>query len=233
MKRRKFVQQSSIAASGLVVSPYITRDLKKISPNDKIHIGVIGCKGMGWSDTRSLLNMSDIDVVGICDVDQNVIEDRLKGYAELRTNTPKTYTDYRELLKDESIDAVVIGSPDHWHCKQMIDAVMAGKHVYVEKPIANTIEECNLMVDAQRKTGKVVQVGQWQRSGPHYKSAIDIVRSGDLGNIRLVKVWAYQGWMKPMVKKPDGPVPAGVDYARWLGPAPMRPFNPNRFHFNF
>jgi len=115
----------------------------------------------------------------------------------------------------------------------MIDAVNAGKDVYVEKPISNTIEECNLMVAAQKKTGRVVQVGQWQRSGSQYRAAIDIVRSGDLGNIRLVKVWAYQGWMKPMVKKSDGPVPVGVDYKRWLGPAPNRPFNPNRFHFNF
>src|SRR5690606_14817748 len=112
-------------------------------------------------------------------------------------------------------------------------AVNAGKHVYVEKPIANSIEECRIMVEAQEKTGKVVQAGQWQRSGPHYRKAFDIVRSGVLGRIRLVKVWAYQGWMKPVPVVPDSQPPAGVDYKFWLGPAPERPFNQNRFHFNF
>jgi predicted dehydrogenase len=162
-----------------------------------------------------------------------VVKKRLSNYASLRKNTPKSYTDYRELLNNKEIDAVVIGTPDHWHCKIMVDAVKAGKHVYVEKPIANTIAESNLMVAAQEKTGKVVQAGQWQRSGPHYKKAIEIVRSGVLGKIRLVKVWAYQGWMKPVPVVPDSAVPEGVDYDFWLGPAPKRKFNANRFHFNF
>lgn len=232
MKRRTFVKETSVAGAGLLFSHQAFAK-KRIATNDKLQIGVIGCNGMGWANTNSLLKMADIDLVGICDVDQNVIEKRLKDYADLRKNKPNTYIDYRELLNDKSIDAVVIGTPDHWHCKIMVDAVNAGKHVYVEKPIANTIQECNIMVDAAKKTGKVVQVGQWQRSGPHYRDAIDIVRSGKLGNIRLVKVWAYQGWMKPVNKVPDGPVPAGVDYKTWLGPAPDQPFNENRFHFNF
>lgn len=233
MKRRNFLLDTSLASSGLVIAPSIVKNLKTNSPNEQINIGVIGCKGMGWSDTNSLLKIPEVNLTGICDVDQSVIKQRLDDYAKLRSNKPKTYVDYREMLKDTSIDAIVIGTPDHWHCSMMVDAVKAGKHVYVEKPIANTIEECNIMVEAQRHTGKVVQVGQWQRSGPHYRKAIDIVRSGDLGNIRLVKVWAYQGWMKPMQPMADAAAPEGVDYKRWLGPAPMRPFNPNRFHFNF
>jgi len=233
MKRRNFVKNKVVTMAGAAIAPAYIKHLISQSPNEKIHIGVIGCKGMGWSNTNSLLKIPDVDLVGICDVDQSVIDQRLANYAELRDNQPKTYTDYRELLNDDSIDAVVIGTPDHWHCKQMIDSVQAGKDVYVEKPIANTIQECQLMMQAQDSTGRVVQVGQWQRSGPHYREAIDIVRSGVLGNIRLVKVWAYQGWMKPMVKKDDTTVPEGVDYKTWLGPAPMRPFNPNRFHFNF
>ena len=233
MKRRKFLQDTTLAASGIIGAPSIVKNMISKSPNEALNIGVIGCKGMGWSNVNSLLKMSDVNLVGICDVDESVIADRLNNYAGVRSNTPKTYSDHRELLKDSSIDAVVIGTPDHWHCSIMVDAVKAGKAVYVEKPIANTIEECNIMLDAQKNTGAVVQVGQWQRSGPHYKAAIDIVRSGDLGNIRLVKVWAYQAWMKPMEQKADAPTPEGVDYKRWLGPAPMRPFNPNRFHFNF
>ncbi len=152
-------------------------------------------------------------------------------YQKLRTNKPTQYGDYRELLNDKKLDAVVIGTPDHWHCKQMVDAVRAGKHVYVEKPVANTIEECGIMVDAARDTGKVVQTGQWQRSGPHYRKAREGVQSGVLGKIRVVKTWAYQGWMGAIPVVPDGPVPEGVDYKIWLGPAPARPFNQNRFHF--
>ena len=235
MKRRTFIYQASALGVGsLVLSPEVMHARKKrISPNDKLQIGVIGCNGMGWSNSRSILNMDDVDIVAICDVDQNVVEKRVKDYEAFRKNKPLKYDDYRKLLNNESVDAVIIGTPDHWHCMPMVEAVQAGKHVYVEKPISNTIEECNLMVAAQKATGKIVQVGQWQRSGPHYRDAIDIVRSGKLGNIRLVKVWAYQGWMKPVQAHEDGPVPKGVDYDFWLGPAPKRAFNQNRFHFNF
>jgi predicted dehydrogenase len=234
MKRRNFIKQASLAAGGVLFTPQILHAGNRIiSANDKINIGVIGCKGMGWSNTNSLMKIADVDLIGICDVDKSVIDTRLNDYAKLRQNKPQVYGDYREMLNNKDIDAVVIGTPDHWHCKMMVDAVQAGKHVYVEKPIANSIKECNLMVAAQQKTGKVVQAGQWQRSGPHYKKAIEIVRSGVLGKIRLVKVWAYQGWMKPVPVVPDSQPPQGVDYNMWLGPAPKRPFNQNRFHFNF
>ena len=236
MNRRHFSRNTALSAGmlamGSISSPLMAGS-RRISPNEKIQIGVIGCNGMGWSNTNSILKMEDVDVIAICDVDQNVIDRRMADYAKLRSNKPQAYRDYRDLLQDPGIDAVIIGTPDHWHCKIMVDAVQAGKHVYVEKPVANTIEESNIMVDAAAKAGKVVQAGQWQRSGPHYKEAIDIVRSGKLGNIRLVKVWAYQGWMKPVPVLQDTTPPEGVDYDFWLGPAPKRAFNQNRFHFNF
>ena len=235
MKRRKFVQKSSVLGAGalLATNPLLQAVPRRISPNDKLQIGVIGCNGMGWSNTNSMLKMDDVDLLAICDVDQAAIDKRLDSYAKLRTNKPTVYGDYRELINNPEIDAVIIGTPDHWHCLPMVEAVQAGKHVYVEKPISNTIEECRIMVEAAQNSGMIVQVGQWQRSGPHYREAIDFVRSGKLGNIRLVKVWAYQGWMKPVDKLADEPVPEGVDYDFWLGPAPKRPFNRNRFHFNF
>ncbi len=231
IRRREFLSQSSYALAASTVLPFGL--IKRYSTLDRIQIGVIGCNGMGWSDVSSLLKNPEVDLVAICDVDQSVIQKRLQDYSAMRPNIPKTYTDYRELLNDSSIDAVVIGTPDHWHCKMMVDAVESGKHVYVEKPIANTIEECRIMLAAAKRTGKVVQVGQWQRSGAQYKKAIEIVNSGDLGKIRLVKTWAYQGWMKPVKIQPDTRPPEGVDYKMWLGPARLRPFNPNRFHFNF
>src|SRR6187399_2374906 len=234
MKRRNFIKGAGTAVAGGMFLSYDVPALgAKISAIDKFNIGVIGCNGMGWSNTSSFLKMNDVDLVGICDVDSNVIKKRLTDYAALRKNTPKTYSDYRELLNNKDIDAVIIGTPDHWHCKIMIDACAAGKDVYCEKPVGNSIVECATMVDAQKKYNKVVQVGQWQRSNKHYADAMDFVHSGKLGNVRLVKAWAYQGWMKPVAVKPDSTPPPGVDYDMWLGPALKRPFNENRFHFNF
>ncbi len=207
---------------------------KYVSANEKLNMAVIGCNGMGWSNMRSHLLMDEVECVALADVDQRVLDRRAADVEKARGKKPKLYKDYRKLLEDKDIDAVIIGTPDHWHCLAMVDALEAGKHVYVEKPLANSIQECNVMIDAAAKhPNQMVQVGQWQRSGSHYANAIDFVRSGKLGKIRLVKVWAYQGWMKPIAPKPDQPAPDAVDYKMWLGPAPERPFNENRFHFNF
>lgn len=231
MTRRTFTQTASTALLGTSLAPFIRTT--PVWASDHIRVGVIGINGMGWTNLSNLLHDEAVTCVAIADVDERVVARRLNDYRERRPNTVATYTDYRALLERDDVDAVVIGTPDHWHCKMMVDAVASGRHVFVEKPIANTIEECYLMMAAAERYGTVVQVGQWQRSGPHYREAIDIVRSGDLGRIRLVKTWAYQGWMKPVDVQPDAPAPDGVDYAMWLGPAPTRPFNPNRFHFNF
>lgn len=231
--RRELIKAGSVLVGGMMF-PYALDARYFRSTDDMLRIGVIGVKGMGWSNARVALEIPNTEIVGICDVDQSVIDQRLKEYAEMRSNTPMTYGDYRALLDDDSIDIVIIGTPDHWHCKMFCDAIDAGKHIYVEKPIALTIEECNLMINAARKRPDLmVQVGQWQRSGPHYRKAIEIVDSGVLGQIRLVKAWAYQGWMKPVPVLADQLPPDGVDYKMWLGPAPDRPFNENRFHFNF
>ncbi len=222
-----------VALPNLVTAEHLAAYKQKISPNEQINFGLIGCKGMGWSNMNSHLLLPEINCVALADIDQNVLDQRSANVEELRGTKPKQYKDYRKMLEDPDIDAVIIGTPDHWHCLNLIDSLEAGKHAYVEKPLANSIEECNLMVKATEKYGKMVQVGQWQRSGSQYEQAIDFVRSGKLGNIRLVKTWAYQGWMKPVPVKPDGQAPQGVDYNMWLGPAPKRPFNENRFHFNF
>lgn len=236
-QRRKFIKDAALGMAALSIPSYGTAFSNPIfNAEATLRIGVIGCNGMGWSNTRSMLKVEGIQLVGICDVDKNVIKKRVAEIHKMDSKAAKkikTYSDYRKLLDNKNIDAVIIGTPDHWHCKMMVDACASGKQVYVEKPIANTIEECHIMLAAAEKYKTIVQVGQWQRSGPHYREAIDIVQSGKLGNIRLVKVWAYQGWMKPVMIQPDQPAPEGVDYPLWLGPAPKRAFNPNRFHFNF
>lgn len=236
MKRRKFLQSGSTFLAGAGLATMLPSDLfsikKSIAASDKIRIGAIGIKGMGWADLSALLKDPRAQCIALCDVDKSVLDSRA---AELgKTNNKfSTENDYRKLLDNKDIDAIVIGTPDHWHCKIMADAVAAGKDVYVEKPAGNSIAECREMVAAQQKYNKAVQVGQWQRSNKHFADAVAYVHSGKLGNIRLVKAWAYQGWMKAIPVLPDAAVPPGVDYTSWLGPATKRPFNPNRFHFNF
>ena len=231
--RRRFLHTTAAATAGAALLPHTMFGVSRPA-SDRVNVGLIGAKGMGWSNVRAQLGSDDnVQLLALCDVDEAVIKERLGSYGELRDNVPDTYGDYRELLARDDIDAVVIGTPDHWDARMFVDALDAGKHVYVEKPIANSIAECRAMVAAQERTGRVVQVGQWQRSGEHYARAMEIVRSGELGQIRMLKTWAFQGWMKPVPVLPDQEAPPGVDYAMWLGPAPMRPFNPNRFHFTF
>ena len=231
MNRRKVLLGSSVAGLGLAtgVLPWS----RVLGANDRVNIGVIGCNGMGFSDLHSMLKTNNTRCVALCDVDANVLEKRKADVGKLNGDTPRLYSDYRAMLEDKDVDAVIIGTPDHWHCLQMVDASEAGKHVYVEKPLANSIDECGRMIRAQEKYQNVVQVGQWQRSGAHWQEAMDYVHSGKLGPIRTVKSWAYMDWFKILKRLQDSPVPAGVDYDMWLGPAPARAFNENRFHFAF
>lgn len=232
MKRRQFLQNSSLFAAGSLILPASLHAAKRIAANEKINIGAIGINGMGWSDVKAILKNPEAQLVAICDVDQSVLDRRMEELAKDNIK-PTTYGDYRKLLDDKNVDAVVIGTPDHWHAKMLVDACAAGKDVYCEKPAGNSIAECAVMTAAQQKYNRVVQVGQWQRSNKHYQDAMAFVHSGQLGNVRLIKAWAYQGWMESIPVKPDSAPPPGVNYDMWLGPAKKRPFNPNRFHFNF
>jgi predicted dehydrogenase len=238
--RRRFLQQTSTIVGGVTLLSALDNKAFAILKNrfpaaDQVNIGAIGINGMGWANVTAALKQPGVNLVAVCDVDQNVIDKRMAdaGKLNLDTSKIKRYTDYRKLLEQKDIDAVMIGTPDHWHALMMIHACEAGKDVYVEKPVGNSIAECRAMVAAQKKHNRVVQVGQWQRSQQHFRDAVDFVYSGQLGNIRTVKVWCYQGWMKPAPVVPDTAPPAGVDYKSWLGPAPSKPFNPSRFHFNF
>lgn len=232
--RRHFLRDSSIVAGGALILPSALRaQVARVAASDQVRIGVIGCNGMGFSDLRSILKVPGVECGALCDIDTSVLNRSAAQVEEQTEIRPTLYSDFRRLLEDPEIDAVIIGTPDHWHCLMMVMACEAGKDVYVEKPLANSIGECGVMVAAAERFGTVVQVGQWQRSGDHWTEAAKHVQSGAIGRIRLVKAWAYQGWMGDIPVKPDEPVPDGVDYDMWLGPAPGRPFNPNRFHFNF
>lgn len=235
MKRREFIYKSSLMGAGMLISPAMMRAAgKKVGANDKIRVGLIGCNGMGFSDLQSFLKNKEVECVALADVDQGVLDRRVADVEKIQGKKPQgVYKDWRRLIDNKDVDVVIVGTPDHWHCLQLVAACEAGKDVYCEKPLGNSIEECNIMVRAAEKYNRVVQVGQWQRSDPHWQDAMDFVHSGQLGKIRTVRVFSYQGWCPSIPVKDDCPVPDGVDYDMWLGPAPKRPFNPNRFHFTF
>ncbi|WP_339838309.1 Gfo/Idh/MocA family oxidoreductase [uncultured Maribacter sp.] len=236
--RRSFIRKGTAGlvmtgASFMFPMELLSMMRKKVGPNDTINVGLVGCNGMGFSDLSSFLKMSEINVIALCDVDENVLQARTADLEKAGIKKPKWYGDYRKLLENKDIDVIIIGTPDHWHCLQLTDSLQAGKDVYCEKPIANSVQEANIMLDFVQSRDRMVQIGQWQRSQPHFVDAIKFVHSGALGEIRLAKAWAYQGWMKPVPIVPDSQTPNGVDYKMWLGPAPDRQFNSNRFHFDF
>ncbi|HSZ85703.1 MAG TPA: Gfo/Idh/MocA family oxidoreductase [Puia sp.] len=238
--RRSFLRNSSALIGGSIIIPALNNKSfgairKIIAPSDQINIAAIGINGMGFSDLQAALKVSGVTLVALCDIDKNVLDARMNDLQKsgVDVSKVKTYGDYRKILDRKDVDVVLIGTPDHWHALIMTEACAAGKDVYVEKPVGNSIIECRAMVAAKNKYNRVVQCGQWQRSEQHFKDAVDFVYSGQLGNIRTVKVWCYQGWMRPMAVQPDSVPPNGVDYTMWLGPAPTKAFNASRFHFNF
>ena len=233
--RRNFIKTSAIAAAGAgLVTSFPGNAYSRIAgANEKLTCGVIGVKGMGMSDLKAFLNQPNTECIALCDVDQSVLDQRIADVEKIQGKKPTGYKDFRKLLENKDIDIIIIGTPDHWHCLPFVYAAQEGKNIYCEKPLSNSIEEINIMERAAKKYNIVAQIGQWQRSDPHWQDAVKFVHSGQLGKIRTVRTWSYQGWMTSVPVKPDGPVPAGVDYDFWLGPAPKKPFNPNRFHFTF
>jgi predicted dehydrogenase len=229
--RRAFIRDAALTTTGVSLFPTIMNGCK--SPNDTITVALVGCKGMGFNDLSAFLDQPNVVCAAMCDVDSNILQERAAEVEKRTGKKPDLYEDFRKVMDRKDIDVVIVGTPDHWHCLPTIYACQTGKDVYCEKPLGNSIEECNLMVKAARKYNRVVQVGQWQRSDPHWKNAVDYVQSGQLGRVRSVRAWSYVGWKGSVPIVPDSNPPAGVNYDMWLGPAPLRPFNKNRFHFTF
>jgi predicted dehydrogenase len=230
--RRSFIRKSALATAAVGAAASMPL-ASCMGANEKLVCGLIGAKGMGNADLQAFLRQPNTECAAICDVDENVLNQRIADTEKIQGYKPKGFKDFRKLLEEPGIDVIIIGTPDHWHCIPFVNAAQEGKHIYCEKPLANYIEELNIMERAVQRYGNVVQVGQWQRSDKHWQDAVEFVHSGQLGKIRSVRTWSYQGWMKSVPVVPDSAVPAGVDYDFWLGPAPKRPFNKNRFHFTF
>jgi predicted dehydrogenase len=224
--RRAFVGAS-------LAVPASAARLSAVAPSDRVRIGLIGCGGISVADTNAFLAHPECDIVSICDVDDAMIAKTQDRLQKLGRNKPEAVKDYRRVIDRKDVDVCLICTPDHWHALPAIAAFQAGKDAYVEKPLAVTVEESRAVRDAAKRYNRIAQMGTHWRSGAHYAEAVEMVRSGKLGKVRQVRCFAYLDWIGDIGNPPDAAPPAGVDYDMWLGPAAQRPFNPNRFHFNF
>jgi predicted dehydrogenase len=195
--------------------------------DDKVRrVGMIGSGWYGKSDLLRLVQVSPVEVVSLCDVDRNMVAEaaELVATRQASKRKPRTYSDYREMLRQKDLDLVLIDSPDHWHALPMIAAVQSGLDVWVQKPISVDIVEGQSMVAAARKYGRVVQAGTQRRSTPHLIEARDrFIKTGMLGKIAQVDMCCYYH-MRATTNPPDTAPPAYLDYEMWTGPAPMRPY---------
>ncbi len=244
MKRREFIK-NNIAGSVAISMPLILSANIK-GANDRVRVGVIGIHGMGQSHINGYSVLKNVEVAAVCDIDQNLYPEVIKSHFTSKgLKAPQTYVDMRKLYENKDIDAVSIVTPNHWHALAAIWAIQAGKHVSVEKPCCYNMYEGIKLMEAAKKYKVIVQDGAEQRSNPCAQTAAEFLHSGQLGEVYLAKGICYKR-RDTIGKYPDGPMREGekcqfgsftsnylskVDYDLWLGPAPKRPFNPNRFHY--
>jgi len=199
------------------------------APNGKVNIALMGVRGRGRSLTEAFAALPDVEISYVCDVDETVVEPALKIIEKSGRKRPPVVSDIRRCLDDKAVDAIVMGTPIHWHAPGTILACSAGKDVYVEKPVSHNIREGRWMVEAARRDKRIVQTGTQLPSLPVTQRFHDYVDSGKLGRVVMAKVWNVQ-LRRNIGHKADEPIPAGLDYDIWTGPLPQLPFNRNRFH---
>ncbi len=229
--RRTFLKTTAFVAAGLGTFPNMLK--AGVSSNEKLTVGLIGCNGQGFTDIKAFLNQPGVECAALCDVDQNVLRKRAAQVEKMQYKKPLIYSDFRKLIENKDIDVVINATPDHWHCLPTVYACQAGKDVYTESPLANSVQECNVMAAAQKRYGSVVQVGQWQRSEPHWNTAAGFLQSGKIGNIKSIRAWSYGKPKVAVSAVRNSKPPVDADYDFWLGPAPERAFDQNRFHSGF
>ena len=233
LKRRGFIKKSLSVSAGVAFgAPAYIKGFAQNKPSDTINIAVAGIRSRGRTFLSNFTKITNSRVTAICDADENLFPAALKYQEELGGGKPKTYVDYREMIADKEIDAVVIATPGYWHALQTIWACQAGKDVYVEKPISYNILEGRKMVQAARKYNRIVQVGTQHRSNRMSQKGIQLLREGVIGDIYMGRGTVYRH--RPSIGRvQDSPVPPGVNWDLYRGPAPMIPFNMNRFHYNW
>ncbi len=232
VNRREFYQTA--VAGGSVFAAMHTAPFAPsvLGANEKIRIGTIGLRYRGTTVSREFLKLKNVEVTHCCDVDEREIAKFKKLLQDTYSIKVHSYSDFRELIDQKEIDAVLIATPDHWHALPFIAACEGGKDIFVEKPFSHNIVEGRAMVNAARKYQRVVQVGTWQRSTQHFQDAIDFVRSGKLGTISVCRAFRVRN-SEGIGHKPPTTPPAGFDWDFWLGPAPYTPYRENRNHFEW
>lgn len=235
-KRRDFIRESALGSASIAIGGigFSTKSYASIiGANERINIGIIGIRGQGQAHITGYSNSKNAKVIALCDVDSNLFDERIKNHFTSKgLPKPKIYSDLRKLYEDKDIDAVSIVTPNHWHALALIWALQAGKHVSVEKPCCYNFFEGQKLVEVAEKYKLIVQDGAEQRSNPCAHSMAEYLHSGKLGEVYMAKGLCYK-WRDTIGKTPEEPIPAGVDYDLWLGPAPKRPFSKNRFHYNW
>jgi predicted dehydrogenase len=230
MERREFLKKTSktitAGAAALALGGRI------LGANDRVRVAICGTRGRGVDNIRGFSRVSGVELAALCDVDENVLNQRLGDVQKLAQARPKSYVDVRKLLEDKEIDAISIATPNHWHSLIGIWACQAGKDVYIEKPCSHNTFEGRQLVKAVKKYNRICQHGSQSRSNPGMIEAIGHVQDGTIGDVYMARALCYK-WRDTIGHAGPEPVPAGVHYDLWTGPAPMKPFTKNRFHYNW
>src|SRR5690348_3590626 len=235
VNRRDFLKSTAKTGAGLAALggiSFITNPGRIFGANDRVRVAVCGIRGQGFVHVREYSKMPNVEIAAVCDVDDNVIAERLGQMDKMKIPKPQTYNDVRKLLEDKSIDAISIATPNHWHSLMGIWGCQAGKDVYVEKPCSHNWWEGSQLVAAAKKYDRIVQHGTNSRSGEAIIEAVKKMREGLIGEVYLSRGLCYK-WRDTIGHAPEQPVPAGVHYDLWTGPAPLKPFTKNRFHYNW
>ena len=242
ISRRRFIKTATGITAGAIGFPYIVPSsaLGKagaVAPSNKI---TMGCIGVGWQGTENLqsfLGLSDVQIVGVCDIDKNHLKNAARIVNRGYGNTDcATYHNFEELIVRQDIDTVSLGLPDHWHAIPAIAAAKAGKDIFAEKPLSHSLAEGRAMCEAVKRYGIIWQTGSWQRSQSHFRHACEIVRNGRIGKLHTVEVGlpsGHEDFEETGGQEEPGPAPKELDYNRWIGPAPWAPYCPARVHKNW
>ena len=231
LNRRQFLGSSARNAAGMAAGMVAISGVEAAgSPAETVSLGLIGCGSRGRELATELTGIAGVRLQAVCDIDSSNLACQVRRLQESQGIAPRRYSDFRQLLDDPSIDAVLVATPDHWHALMTVLACDSGKHVYIEPPLSHSLEESTAILAAARNSGRVVMCGLQQRSGSHFQSAVQAVRSGTIGRVAVARAWTMHRRKPLPVVDDSAAAPEGVDYDLWLGPAPARPFNRNRFH---
>lgn len=232
MDRRKFIKTSALSTAALGLTGPFTFSKASVSANDKVVVAVMGGRGRAGYLAEAFAGVQSTEVKSIFDVDERPLAELAKGVSEIQDRKPVVGTDFRRALDDPDIDALVIGAPDHWHTPATIMALQAGKHVYVEKPASHTPYEAQLVVNAQKRYNRKVQMGNQQRSSPESMQAMQDIRDGLIGDVYYAKCF-YANARGPIGNGQIADVPEWLDYELWQGPSPRTPYRDNVIHYNW